>query len=121
MISAGILATLARFSKPITVLRATADTFTNGVRTPGPKTQIATSAAVQPADPSEIQRLPEGFRTREAVAVWAPMQLNSADDRTGLVADQIQLSDGRVFEVAKPAEWFSEAGFCKAICTRREG
>lgn len=121
MITAGILATLARFSKPITVLRATIDTFTNGVRAPGAKTPIATSAAVQPAEPSDIQRLPEGVRSHEAVTVWAPILLNSANDRTGLVADQIQLSDGRTYEVARPAEWFSEAGFCKAVCTRLEG
>lgn len=114
--------TLARLGQDaITILRAAADTYAGGVRTAGTRSPISTTGSIQPAKPSDIQRLPEGVRSRETVAVFAPVPLRQADDRAGTVADRVQRADGRIYEVADVDEWNATAGYCKAICSRVEG
>ncbi len=112
--------TIADFGEPIVRLRAAPGTFAAGVRTAGAATETAATASVQPSKGSEIQRLPEGSRSRDTVTVYWPIDLRSADDRTGAVADLIRCADGSIYEVAAVEGW-TIAGFFKAICLRAEG
>lgn len=71
-------------------------------------------ASVQPASGRDLQRLPEGERSGEVLAVWTTLELRTADAATGVLADRLAFR-GRVFEVVHVDAWQEAGGYVKAL------
>lgn len=106
----------------VSIERREPDTYgADGVLVPGALTSIPLTGAVHmPAGPRELQRLPEGRRSRESRTVFSPVVLLSADEVTGRNADHVTI-DGRAFEVAAVENWIPLGGVCRAIVQKVEG
>lgn len=76
-------------------------------------------AVVQPASGRDLQRLPEGQRTRETISIWCLVELRTATVPAGSGADRVRYGSG-VYEVER-VEWWQEGGFWKALAQRVEG
>ena len=63
----------------VTRTRTTGTRNTSGRWTPGTPTTAPVLASVQPAGGKDLQRLPEGQRKRDAIAVWTESELIVAD------------------------------------------
>lgn len=88
----------------ITVTRSVAGVYTSGRWVPGATSPVTVRASVQPATPKQLERLPEGLRTKAGVSVWSTTALRTADEATGLVADVIAW-DGASWEVQQVEHW----------------
>ena len=107
---------LPRFKSPtsLTVRRKATGTFSNGRYTPaGSETTFAvTNASVQAMGGRELMLLPEGYRTRQAVKVYSPVEIRAADAEAGLEADRFDYL-GEQFEVVTCESWADHGGFFK--------
>jgi hypothetical protein len=108
---------LPRFRTAITVKRKAAGTYTKGLYTPAPtETTIAiANASVQPLDAEEMLLLPEGIRTRQAIKVYSPELLRTADANEE--ADRVVYL-GEMFEVHSVEDWDDHGRFWKATCVK---
>lgn len=99
-----------------TVTRAAATTYdANGRAVAGSSSTFAAGVCVQPVTGKDLLRLEEGFRTRDARAVFSTVELRSAA-AGGAPADLVQLADG-TFEVQHVEPWDSGA-FWRCIVLR---
>ena len=92
-------------------------TYTKGVFSGGSTTTEQIRAIYWPAGPKEIDRLPDGIRTREAIGIASGKALLPADHATNQQADIITIG-GASYEVQALDNYVSQAGICKAIATR---
>lgn len=98
-----------------TVTRYGAGSYSNGGATLGSSSTFTIRASVQPATGRELQRLPEGERVRDWLAIWTPTLLRTQEGSSA--PDRISI-DGYTYEVAIVDDWMSEGGYCKAIAQR---
>lgn len=110
---------LPRFRTQITVRRKAVGTYTKGVYTPsGAETTFTiANASAQPLEADELELLPEGFSSKEAIKVYSPEMLRTADQATGVEADRIDYA-GKSYEVHKVENWNDHGTYYKAIAVR---
>lgn len=75
--------------------------------------RLALTGVIQPATPRELERLPEGDRDRESIAVFAREPLSLGQGPEGSAPDVI-LWKGQRYEVASVESW---PGYWRAIAT----
>lgn len=115
------LTTIGAFASNYTVTRYAAGTHSNttGRFTPGSTSTLTIRASVQPASPSDVERLPEGMRGRDARRVYTETQLfpvrQGAQPRQ---ADTLVI-DGYVYEVADVNYWDKVMPHYRCIAVRR--
>jgi hypothetical protein len=73
-------------------------------------------ASVQPATPKELQRLPEGDRTKAVIAIWTTTELRTASSPPGAQADRVTYA-GSTYEVQAVEAW-DLGGYWKALASR---
>lgn len=113
---ADLSSTLASFyTGTYTVTRPSLRTYTDGRLDLETFATFTTQAVVQPAPARELERLPEGLRTRETVAVWSPVELASQKDSQG--ADRLEIG-GEDFEVQWVEKWDTLGAFWKVLATK---
>lgn len=86
------------------------------------ETTTTFSANVQQAEGRDIQKLPEGERTREAIVVYLPRQAGPfqvSERSSGLDRDRL-VWRGVTFELARVEDW-SSYGYWRALAVRVEG
>lgn len=100
-----------------TLSRRGGGSYANGVYSGG--TAVASTIAIiyWPATAREIERLPEGVRTRETIGVASKQRLFAAEETTGTQADIITV-DGRDYEVQQVSAYTAQARICHALATR---
>lgn len=104
----------------ITVKRYSgAGSYVNGTWSPGTSGNVTVRASVQPLRPNELLHLPEGDRTRAGVKIYSDAELQTADEATGIAADEVTW-DGEQWEVQKVSSHFLGLAHYKAIALRRE-
>lgn len=104
---------IARFATPHTVKRA-GGAFVSGRWQAGAAEEIGIDASVQPATAKELERLPEGQRTRETLAVYTTTELRIA--APGQAADRLE-HDGVTYEVQSVEPW-GVGGYFKALAAK---
>jgi hypothetical protein len=104
---------ILRFATTVPVTR-TAVSFVNGRAQQGAPDEFEIEAAVQPATPKELARLPEGQRSREVIAVYTETELRIGGP--GAAADRIGHA-GATYEVHSVERW-DVGGFYKALAAR---
>lgn len=106
--------------RSVVVTRRGAPTVTKGRVTPPTPTTYSVNANVQPLSGSELLRLPEGLRTRETVALWTDVDLRTADESAGVLADTVAIN-GRTYEVELVEDWRFHGGYRRFIAAKVEG
>lgn len=106
MSSSRLKGTIARLGHPtpVKLIRSAPGSYDKGRYVPGATTELEIVASVQPAGGRDLQRLPEGQRTRETIAVWSPNEIRTANDAAGAAADRIEWQ-GRTYEVQLVEPW----------------
>lgn len=87
-----------------------------GTWTSGSVSTISMSAIVQPAQPREVEALPEAERAKDAIRVFTitALQISSID---GSVRSDRLTWNNRTYEVVKLEDREDQAGYFKAIAT----
>lgn len=91
-----------------TVTRRGASTVVDGRAVPAVPSTLSIVASVQPATGRDLERLPEGQRSRETRVVFTPTQLLIATQGAGL--SDIVAIDGSKWEVQQVARWDAPPG-----------
>lgn len=98
-----------------TVTRSAATTFSQGRRVAGASSTFEVRAVVYPVTGRALDRLPEGLRSHETIAVVTQTELRSLDatKEPDLVTYQ-----GAQYQVAILERWKPSGNFHRALCTR---
>ena len=103
----------------VTLKRYAAGAYTNGRWAAGTATESTIIASIQPAKSSELERLPEGLRTKGVREVYTEIPLQTANEKTGVPADRI-VWDSEEWEVQVLDAHVLGIKHYKAICVRVE-
>lgn len=103
----------------LTLKRYVAGAYTNGRWAAGTATQSTIVASIQPVTSSELERLPEGLRTKGVRKVYTEIPLQTANEKTGIAADRI-IYDSEDWEVQEIDAHVLGIRHFKAICVRVE-
>lgn len=113
------MALVADWKETITVKRPSAGDYdSDGHWTEGDYDENDILANVQGLSPSEVQLLPEGFRTRRAIKIYSATELKEADVTTGTSADVIVYEDEE-FEVHSAQQYKKMLPHWKTIAVRK--
>lgn len=98
-----------------TVTRFAATTFTQGRRNAPASSTFEVRAVVYPVSGRSLDRLPEGLRSHETIAVVTETELKSLEltKEPDLVTYQ-----GAQYQVAVLERWKPSGNFYRAFCTR---
>lgn len=113
----GVIARLGGTS--LTVVRRPPGYWSGGIyMLTDPVSVMVGTCSVQPGVERGV-RLPEGVRTEDTITVYSSLELKSADDPEGYMADRL-VHRGRTFEVFELRNWTSggQGLFFKAFCAR---
>ena len=103
----------------VSVIRRAAGTNDEGMYRPGATTTLTLEPAViHTASGRDMERLPEGQRTKEAIVILTPEALRIGTPG-GVMADRISHA-GALWEVTHVEDWLSHAGYFRAIATKIE-
>ncbi len=105
--------TIKRLATGTYTVTRPAGSFTAGRWVEGTATTFEIVANIQPATPKELERLPEGQRTREVIAVWTDTELKTATVPVGSRGDRIAYG-GASYEVQAVERW-ELGGYWKAL------
>lgn len=110
-----VLLTDPDFARPFAVIRRTERVDERG-RADYAQERFDALGSIQPATPKELERLPEGDRHKETVAVFTATALRAGDEETGTAPDWLE-RHGALYEVTSLDNWTTE-GFCHALAQR---
>jgi hypothetical protein len=99
------------------VSRSVAGTRSKGVYTPGARSSVAVTMAVQPMTARELQVQPEGLRERQLLKCYATSELRPASQTGGTDGDRFTYR-GATYEVTSVSDWSDEGGFWRAVAAR---
>jgi hypothetical protein len=99
------------------LVRRAAGSYTNGVYSGGTAATSSIRIIYWPATPREIERLPEGMRTREVIGIASKEVLRAAEHETGTQADIVAIA-GRDYEVQRVSSYSTQADICHALAVR---
>ncbi len=109
---------IARSGKPYTITRIAASAYdSHGRAVAGGTSTLAMVASVQPVTGRDLQRMPEGLRTRELVKLYTTTQLRTADEGAGTVADRFAYR-GATWEVQTVEDWADAGNYFKCIAAK---
>lgn len=104
-------------AKPVTVMRPQPGIWHDGSWLESQPATVVIRASVQPAKERDLERLPEGQRTKGAIRVFSKDAIYTADEGAGRRADRITHA-GRHWEVATVDHWdHGSLAHYDAICT----
>lgn len=108
------IALLATGTYPLT--RGSAGSFVGGDYVPGATVAMTIEAVIVPASGRQLERLPEGQRTKDVIAIYSPTELRTASV-AGAPADQVEWS-GAQYQVQSVKAWNEAGGFFEALAVR---
>jgi hypothetical protein len=108
---------IARFATgSYVVTRAGTGSFVAGVYVPGASSTFSIVASVQPVNPQDLLRLPEGERSTDRKAVYTTTELRTAEAE-GALSDRITYR-GSTYEVESVNPWDETGGYFKIIAKK---
>jgi hypothetical protein len=98
-----------------TVTRRPAGTYTAGRHVAGSTSTVSCPACIQPASGRVLQRLPDGMRTSEVIAIWTEVELyvKSASYEPDLISYK-----SASYEVQDVKPWDDLAGFYHVLAIK---
>lgn len=67
--------------------------------------------------PEDLELLPEGFRTKQAVKIYSPEELRTGDAEAHVEADRVEYR-GETFEVHSVEDWDDHGAYWKVIAVK---
>lgn len=106
------------FASPCVVRRRTPGVLSQGVWLERPPTKLNILASVQPAG-REVQLLPEGLRSDEALTIFTSTRLQTAADPAGAGSDRLEWN-GNLYEAQRIDDWIAggRGNYFRVIFTR---
>ena len=83
------------FRSDFTVYRRVPGTRTEGKWVEGSEAAFTVSASAQPLRGEEMQSLPEGRRTMQAIKIYSDTELNTEDEENGISPDVFEFRGDR--------------------------
>jgi hypothetical protein len=110
---------LSAFGAPsaIGVTRYASGSYVDGRWSSGAGVATSVDAAVHPAGRRDVEKLPEGEQTKEAIAIYTISPLKTSKAGTGQKSDVVAWRD-QSYEVQAVEDWTAQAGYALAIATR---
>lgn len=107
---------ISNFGATITGTRRTTAGYGSDGRLDAPSTSsLSLVAVVEPAGGRDLQRLPEGMRTREVKAVWTATALKSAD---ATYEPDLLTIEGASWEVQNVENWSTHGNYYRALVVK---
>jgi hypothetical protein len=104
-----------------TVTRKAAPSLVKGKRVAGTTSALTIEALVHPVAGRELQRLPEGLRSREVISIFSKTELRTvqvvAGAETACEADSIRYQ-GRDYEIQVVEPWDETGGFFRYYASK---
>ena len=91
-------------SHTVTLRRYLEGEWVDGVYENGPVTESTITGSLQPLRPNEMQLLPEGRRTSQAMKLYTTDEIRTANEETNMQADEVEV-DELIFEVFSVEKW----------------
>jgi hypothetical protein len=111
---------VSRFDDPLVLNRFEAGHYDSDGRWVTPcSASIDITGCIQPAGPEDMQRLPEGFRSKKALRLYTVYNIRTANQATGTPADTFEW-EGDIYEIQSIDKWKKLIPHYKAIATRIE-
>ena len=98
-----------------TVTRTPASVYTAGRLVPGVATTFTVLGSLQPLSGREVDRLPEGAREREGMALWTTTELRGKLQTSE--PDTVTV-DGEAYEVQNVQRWDTLGNYYRAVILR---
>lgn len=95
--------TIARLAQGRFTVSRPSGSYVAGRWVEGTAETFEITASIQPATPKELQRLPEGDRVRDVIAIWTTTELRVAASPAAQ-ADRVTYA-GAVYEVQAVERW----------------
>lgn len=111
----GVLKSFGLISCTVT-RRASNGYDAHGRSVPSTNSTVLILAHVQPLSGRELERLPEGLRTREVRALWTESRLELPEGST--LSDLVELPDRSSWEVHAREDWSSFGNFLKYLIVK---
>lgn len=108
-------ALIEKMGKAHTVKRPAETTYVNGRAVTGVVTTLEVKAHFQPMTGRELQRLPEGERSKEMRVGWTAEPLRSSGEEGQ--SDVVEI-EGDDWEVSRVEDWSESGGFYRLYVTR---
>lgn len=107
------------FARPFSLTRSDRAVDTHG-RAVLTEVDIPVTGVILPATDKQLQRLPEGDRSMETIAVYARIKITPGSKSNA--PDRVTWR-GEIYEVKQVQDWMDTAGFCVALAasTSRQG
>ncbi len=113
-----MITTIMRFAVPVTVRRTDAGIVNAiGIYVPGADSTLTINACVQPANGRDIERLPEGMRTKDMYRIYSDALLYSAESPSGRPADVVEYK-GDDLRVVRVERWGDVGNYTLALAER---
>jgi len=96
------------------VTRPGPTTFVGGRVTPGVAASFSVDAAVQPATPKDLLRLPEGERSWERLVFFTTDELRTADASKNRLGDRVAYK-AKTYEIESVTDWSTVGGFYRSV------
>lgn len=106
------------FLRQVTIRRAGGGSYINGLWVPTAPTTISIKGVLQNATAEDLQNLPEGLRTSEAIKVHSVSEMHPVSEGNQALADVI-LEDGKEYLIQSVANR-KIGNYYKAIAVKRK-
>jgi hypothetical protein len=105
----------------LTATRYSPGSYVDGLWVDGGTEQVAFDpVAVMPLTGKEVEVLPEGLRSKNAIQLLSTVQPKAADESAGSKGDAFTY-DGQTFEVRVVENWSALAGYWRAVAVEVDG
>ena len=105
-----VSAVVDSFAEAVTLRRYAASTWAKGKATAGAATDTTIRGVVQPINARELDRLPEGERSRARLVLWTTTSVRTTTDVDGLPGDQV-VYGGTVYDCGSLRDWSQHGQF----------
>lgn len=102
---------------PMTGLRFAAGSRVEGDWVSGASSPLSFTGSAQPSTPKEVQMIPAGERTKEAITVFSTLRLRASDVAAQTESDVVNW-ESRQYKVVLVDSWNVQANYCRAIAVR---
>lgn len=99
---------------PVTLRRYPPGQYVEGEWSQGAVVTSTIQATLQSPSERDLRSVPEGDRTDAWITVWTRAELQTGDEDSKRLADEIVGADGQIYKVRKVARR-DEAGFTRAL------
>lgn len=102
-----------------TVTRTAAATWASGRATAGATSPITIDAVILPVTGKKLERLPEGMRNNDVIAIWTSTLLRTSEGADSAFPDLVTYG-GKSYQVEVVEAWAESGSYYKYLAMKRD-